>query len=261
MRDDGKLEQRIVELLADSQYAEHPLREALDGLFTRYQDHLTQIERLTSISDGYYSAMREHNQSLTERYSKHLRQLQKIVRISDHYQRMLRTMNEQLRTASTQDPLTGLANRRLMHDRITAEVASAARHQQPFSLVIADIDYFKKINDEHGHDVGDAALVAIAHTLEAGLRAYDVCARWGGEEFMILLPETAGPAALILAERLRAMVESLQDEALPAAIRASISVGVAEHRAGAEMEETFKRADEALYRAKKGGRNRVELAV
>ena len=260
MRDDNKLEEQIASLLSQPEYEGHPLREPLAALFQRYQDNLNQIEKLTSISDGYQSAIRERNHSLADRYRKQLRQLQKIVRISDHYQEMLRELNQALKTASTQDPLTGLSNRRLMLERLNAEVASVERQRPSFSLVAVDIDHFKAVNDQHGHDIGDVALVAIAKVLTETLRAYDVCARWGGEEFMILLPETPGSIAQAISERLREKVETLHHPDLPATLKTSVSIGVAEHIPQSDLAETTKRADSALYAAKRAGRNCVVLA-
>lgn len=260
MRDEGQLEQEIIALLGDPQYDGHPLREALAALFQHYQDQLTNLERLTAISDGYHSALRERNQTLAERYRRQIRQLQKIVRISDHYQGMLREMNEALKVASTQDPLTGLPNRRLMLERLNAEVALAARRGVPFSLALIDIDHFKNINDQFGHDVGDKALVGITRTMTECLRAYDVCARWGGEEFLVLFPETSAAGAKAIAERLRTTIESSALPDLPDEIHTSISVGIAPHEVESSLTETIKRADEALYKAKRAGRNQVVIA-
>ncbi|MBV9865867.1 MAG: biofilm regulation diguanylate cyclase SiaD [Abitibacteriaceae bacterium] len=261
MRDDGQLEHDIAQLLDDPQYAGHPLREALGALLQRYDDQLTQLERLTSISDGYQSVLRARNESLTERYRKQIRQLQKIVRISDHYQKMLQETNEALKVASSQDPLTGLPNRRLMMERLKSEAALVARNKSPFSLALLDIDHFKRINDEYGHDIGDAALTSTARALCAGVRAYDFCARWGGEEFMVLLPETSGESAMEISSRVCMSVSTLQHSSLPADKRISVSIGVAEHAPGSEIAETIKQADLALYKAKHAGRNRVMLAT
>lgn len=260
MRDNRHLEQEIAELLKDPQYQGHPLCEALETLFQRYQDHLNQIERLTSISDSYHAVVRERSQSLDERFRKQMRQLQKIVRISDHYHDMLRESNDALKQASTHDPLTGLPNRRFMYERLNAEAASVDRRRSPFSIAAVDIDHFKTINDECGHAVGDAALVNVANALSETLRVYDVCARWGGEEFLILLPETRGEAALEIASRLRVTVDNLVHSELPEGMKVSISIGIAEHPRDAPYEETIKRADQALYAAKRAGRNRIVLA-
>lgn len=260
MRDDGRLEQEIEELLADARYNGHPLRDALDGLFDRYRDGLTQLERLTNISDGYQSVLRQRNETLATRYRKQIRQLHRIVKISDHYQEMMRETNEKLKIASTQDPLTGLPNRRLMLDRLNAEVALVRRRKQTFSVAIIDADHFKRVNDLYGHDVGDKALIFLARALTAHLRAYDVCSRWGGEEFLILLPETTGEVGAEIANRLRLGVANLHPEELPAELTLSISAGVAEFSPESSLEETIKRADDSLYEAKRNGRNRVVLA-
>lgn len=262
MRDEGQLENEIQSLLDDPQYEGHPLREALGALFQQHKDQITDLERLTAISDGYHSALRERNQSLAERYRKQIRQLQKIVRISDHYHEMLRDMNETLKVASTHDPLTGLPNRRLMMERLASQVGLAARRQVPFSVAVADIDFFKRINDVFGHDVGDRVLVGIAQAMNSTLRAYDVCARWGGEEFLILLPETTEPGALAIAERLRVTVAEFKFNIAEAEnpIQTTVSVGVATHQLYATLNETIKRADQALYQAKDLGRNRVVVA-
>jgi diguanylate cyclase (GGDEF)-like protein len=166
-------------------------------------------------------------------------------------------LNEALRIASTQDPLTGLPNRRLMMDRLNGETAKVDRGHKVFSLALIDADHFKQINDRFGHDIGDKALVAIAEALGRSLRPYDLASRWGGEEFLVLLPETTGEQAREVANRLRTATESCTDEQLPDDLEISVSIGVAEHHPSAPWDETVKRADNALYAAKRGGRNRV----
>lgn len=260
MRQDIHQEDRIAELLADEQYVGHPLREALAELFKEYRDNLSQIEKLTSISDGYQSVLHERNHSLIERYRRQLRQLSKIMRISDQYQGVLQGVNEDLRIASLQDQLTELPNRRMMLDRLEDEEAAVTRGRDTFSLAVIDIDHFKVVNDEYGHDVGDKALVLVADKLSSTLRTYDICARWGGEEFLALLPETRLKAAGEVAERLRAAIQSLECDTLPAPMQFTISIGLAEHDLSNSFSETLKRADRALYEAKKQGRNCIAFA-
>jgi diguanylate cyclase (GGDEF)-like protein len=255
MRDEGLLEDEISRLLEAPEYDGHPMRDAQAALCDRYRDKLSNLERLTSLSDGYQSVLRDRNQSLADRYRKQIRQLQKIVRISDHYQQMLHDVNESLHIASTQDPLTGLPNRRLMLDRLNSEAALVERQKTTFCLALIDIDHFKQINDQFGHDVGDAVLVDIARTLAAGLRAYDICARWGGEEFMVLLPETTGPSSVEIAQRLQEHVNMMHHDRLPKGQRPSVSVGLAECNSTSSLADTIKRADMALYEAKCAGRN------
>lgn len=260
MRDESQLEKRIEELLADPQYHGHPLQLALGELLQRQHEQVDQLERLTSISDGYQVVLQQRHQTLAQRHQKQLRQLQKIVRISDQYQGMLRDMNESLKIASTQDPLTGLFNRRLMLERLGSEAALAKRRQTTFSLALLDADHFKRINDTYGHDVGDTVLTHIARTITEELRAYDICARWGGEEFLVLLPETGGEVATEIANRLRLAIYALRVTGLDANDHFSVSVGVARHDIEADVNETIKRADLALYEAKHRGRNLVVLA-
>jgi diguanylate cyclase (GGDEF)-like protein len=203
--------------------------------------------------------LRASNQSLNERYCQQIRQLQKIIRISDHYQLMLQETNEKLAIASTQDALTSLPNRRFMQERLDAETAKVQRSKKTFSLALIDIDHFKLINDEWGHAVGDTALVCLADELKHRLRIYDVCARWGGEEFLILLPDTSGEAAVEIANRLREYTDAISSSELPESVRLSISIGVASHSRDEEWDTTLKNADDALYQAKHSGRNRVAL--
>ena len=251
------LDAEIDELLADPQYEDHPLRAALEQLYQRQQDQIGQLERLTSISDGYQSVLNKRYQTLTERHEKQMRQLQKIVKISDHYQQMLQELNDTLRIASTQDTLTGLFNRRFMLDRLQNEAALTKRRNNTFSLLLVDVDHFKKINDNFGHDAGDKALVAIANALTLALRASDVCARWGGEEFLILLLDTNEADSVEIANRLRRAVCTLSFPEVAPDIHITVSIGLAEHRANNSLEAAIKRADVALYAAKAGGRNRV----
>lgn len=259
MRKD-QLEQDIAALLEDPQYAGHPLREALAALDGRYRDNIVQIEKLTSIADGFQMVARQKDQSVAERYRKQIRQMQKIARIADHYQGMLRSSNELLKAASTHDHLTGLPNRRLMIERLTSEESSVDRRRPPFSVALIDIDHFKKINDDYGHDAGDSLLITISNALSDSLRDSDLCARWGGEEFLVLLPETTGEGAHTIADRLRVDIAALRTADIPAEIQTTVSIGLAEHRPATPYTETIKRADQALYEAKRSGRNRIGLA-
>ena len=214
-------------------------------------------ERWANISDGYQTVMRQRNASLAERYRKQIRQLNRIVYISDRYQDMQRELNEALRIASTHDPLTELPNRRLILDRLKSEKAFVERGRATFSLALIDIDRFKLINDQAGHDGGDAVLVRVAQALLKDLRAYDVCARWGGEEFLVLLPEISQSTALHITDRLRTVIYDLIHPELSDSTHVSISAGLTEFVPGEYLDETIKRADIALYEAKAQGRNRV----
>jgi diguanylate cyclase (GGDEF)-like protein len=155
------------------------------------------------------------------------------------------------------DPLTQLPNRRSLEASLSAKVREVERYHRPLSLILLDVDHFKAVNDTHGHAVGDAILVALADVMGAMLRSSDMCARWGGEEFVLVCPETDLEGARVVAERLRDEVERRE---LVAGVRITISLGVAVFRSGDDVGRLFERADAALYEAKRSGRNRAVAA-
>jgi diguanylate cyclase (GGDEF)-like protein len=172
--------------------------------------------------------------------------------------------NERLRVElefmATRDPMTGLLNRRAFFARAAVEWARAVRSGRPLAVITADIDFFKKVNDTHGHHVGDLVIKDFGRRAEHMLRVPDILARFGGEEFVILLPETDRDSALHVAERIRQEVGMHRDKALPPY---TASLGVAlltqgQQSPAADIEALIVQADAALYRAKQGGRNRVE---
>lgn len=173
----------------------------------------------------------------------------------------LKRSNEMLRTLSITDPLTHLHNRRHLMEMVDKEFQRSSRKGAPLSLVILDIDYFKKINDTYGHQEGDRVLTILADIVRRRLRSYDLAARYGGEEFVLLLPETPVHEALSIAERLRLEVQEHVFEGSLAGLVITISLGVATYPSSRveSIDSLFRQADEALYRAKQGGRNRVEL--
>ncbi|MCW2246723.1 two-component system chemotaxis response regulator CheY [Azospirillum fermentarium] len=174
----------------------------------------------------------------------------------------IRAMHEQLLHLALTDGLTGILNRRAFLDRADQELARARRTKRPLGLVMADIDHFKRINDTHGHAAGDAALKRFVTGCKVNLRVSDVLGRLGGEEFAILLPESDRAGCVITAERLRKAVERLDLEFEGARIPITASFGItalALNEEGESITAALQRADHALYRAKEGGRNRVEL--
>jgi diguanylate cyclase (GGDEF)-like protein len=166
---------------------------------------------------------------------------------------------ETIRTLATIDELTALANRRHMNELLHAE---ERRHPPGARSCVAllDIDFFKQVNDRHGHALGDAVLREFASAARGALRANDTLARWGGEEFLLLLPDAAPHAARQVLERMADHVHALQVEGLDPARRISFSAGLAERRAGEPFTDAISRADKALYRAKAAGRDRIEVA-
>jgi diguanylate cyclase (GGDEF)-like protein len=158
---------------------------------------------------------------------------------------------ETLHRISTMDGLTNVANRRLFDDTLSLEWRRAARTRLPLSLLIVDIDHFKRFNDRHGHQAGDECLRLVAQTLQSAVhRAADLVARYGGEEFAVLLPDTPSEHAHQLAEQIRAGVEALGRDV-------TVSIGVTTCVASGEVAEFVGAADAALYEAKRAGRNRV----
>ncbi|MBP6598435.1 MAG: biofilm regulation diguanylate cyclase SiaD [Giesbergeria sp.] len=254
---EAELIQCIEALLADPAHQGHVLREPLAQLLACNQVHQTQLRRLIRISDGYHILSRRHHETLESQYERQLRRLEKLARISDRYQNSLRELSETLKQASLQDALTGLGNRRFLMDRLTQEAERANRKQSPFSLGILDVDWFKTINDRFGHEAGDTALCAIAQAITRGLREYDVCGRWGGEEFLILLPETPMEFARQVAQRVCDEIKATRFEFMDERITASLGLSV--YCPGERFSDTLKRADAALLRAKANGRNRIEM--
>ena len=155
------------------------------------------------------------------------------------------------------DPLTGALNWRSMEEAALRETARSQRYGNALSIILIDIDNFKHLNDTRGHAAGDCALQALVRRLNCMLRQQDSLARMGGEEFAILLPDTAGSAALNLAERLRQAVADLEVPFATGPVRMSICAGVAELHPSRGWEEMMRRADSAMYAAKRRGRNRV----
>ncbi|WP_404361718.1 GGDEF domain-containing protein [Marinobacter sp.] len=166
------------------------------------------------------------------------------------------------------DALTGIYNRRRLFEVIAEESNRYGRCPGSFSLCLLDIDHFKDVNDTHGHQAGDAILRSVAQCVAKGLRVIDCFGRYGGEEFLIILPQTPIEGALIKAERVRECIEGISFDDISGSLRVTVSIGVAEFQRGEDPDQTLARADQALYEAKHKGRNQVvthdshgELAV
>jgi diguanylate cyclase (GGDEF)-like protein/PAS domain S-box-containing protein len=170
--------------------------------------------------------------------------------------------SELLSKLAAMDPLTELLNRRKIEMELDLELKKSRRLGLPLSLIFCDLDYFKNINDQYGHPVGDEVLKGVSRHLQAGIREYDRAARYGGEEFLIMLPQTKAEIAVEIAERLRLSIERWRlihrEKLWP--FKVTISLGVAELNRDESMVSLIDRADKALYRAKQGGRNAVYLS-
>jgi diguanylate cyclase (GGDEF)-like protein len=176
-------------------------------------------------------------------------------------------MHAQLVAKSRIDTKTGLLNAATWESEADAEIARAVRTRSPLSVALVDIDHFKAVNDTHGHLMGDKALLAVTDALREQLRSYDLAGRFGGEEFVILLPQTNEANALGTAERLRAHIAEMSipvegGTTSPACIRLTVSIGVAAlGDVGTELTDLLAAADAALYHAKRTGRNRIHAAT
>lgn len=166
--------------------------------------------------------------------------------------------NTYLQSMASTDPLTGVANRRRLAQRAAEEISRARRSNQAVTLAMIDLDHFKNLNDTHGHEAGDRALCAVAATCVEALRGVDLVSRTGGEEFVVLMPETTLERGIEVAERLRHAISQIALPVSGGCLTLSASFGVATLRPGeTSIDEMLKRADQALYRSKANGRNRV----
>jgi diguanylate cyclase len=194
---------------------------------------------------------------LLKRYEKLDLRMDKIVTISDRYQSQLRDISMRMDFMARTDALTDLPNRRDMIDRLDSEVRRFERYGTEFSVILFDIDDFKHVNDSWGHDVGDRVLRNVALVFLRELRNTDSCARWGGEEFLVLCPETTKAEAILVGEKCRRAIEVARVELAEGAVGVTLSGGIAAMESGLDRDGLIKRADEGLYRAKSAGKNLI----
>ncbi|WP_221632744.1 diguanylate cyclase [Delftia sp. HK171] len=184
----------------------------------------------------------------------------RVRSLHSHLEKQTQALAEALqvhRALASRDTLTGLLNRRSMLELIELEQRRCLRGQRSMALAVLDLDHFKDINDTHGHAIGDRALQCFAHTVRHTVRGGDVLARWGGEEFVLLLCDVDTGAAHNLLERIGKAVAEMEITEAPPSLRVTVSIGLTPHVAGESIDVTLERADRALYEAKRAGRNRV----
>ncbi len=243
LRDQVSDLQNSVQEAADLESLKQALEQRLEGLLQSVSKH--QRQRDTSEED-----VAERLQGLVKR----------VAEMEAEAQQFRQHIEEQ-RQKSLLDPLTGLPNRAAWSERLDLEVARRQRYGGQLLLAVLDIDHFKRINDGYGHLAGDRVLKIIAGELNRRLRKTDFIARFGGEEFVLLIPATPMEGGLQLLETLRAAIEACPFHFKGEPVTITLSAGIAEFRNDEAAEVTFERADQALYRAKGAGRNRVEQAV
>jgi diguanylate cyclase (GGDEF)-like protein len=202
-----------------------------------------------------FNAMADRIRDLVENLERNVRQRTNELAAKN---KELDEKNHALEILSMTDRLTGLSNRRKIEQSLQAELLRAKRYGKPYAVILLDVDRFKRVNDTFGHPAGDAVLVRLAGILSSLIRETDTAGRYGGEEFIVVCPETGLSVAVALAERLR---QAIADTVFPPVGDMSASFGVTAYRPEDEVHSLVKRADLALYKAKQGGRNRVETVV
>ena len=240
------------------------LREHVDGLQNSVQDavDLNSLKHLLENRlEGLLGTMDQHQQQRTAReqeVSAHLQGLAERIASMEQQAQGYREHLEEQRQKALIDPLTGLPNRAAWGERLQHEVEQWQAHGKPLLIAMLDLDHFKRINDGYGHLAGDKVLKIIATQLRKHLRPIDFIARFGGEEFVLLMPDTPLAAGLDLIEKLRAAIEACPFHFKGEPVTITTSIGVSAFRTGDRSDHVLKRADEALYRAKRRGRNAVE---
>lgn len=197
-----------------------------------------------------------HFKLLLENHKKLARHAEHLAHENGVLNTRLAELDRSLNLATRTDPMTGLSNRFHMKEMVEQEYSRAKRHNRTFSIVLADIDDFGKINEAYGSNAGDDVLVEISRVFQGCTRSEDVCARWGGEAFLFLLPETAIDGALAVAQKIHESVAMTEFRACKPGIRITISIGLSEYKPDRTLLECVNRAEHALQQAKKAGKNR-----
>jgi len=222
-----------------------------------------QQEERIALADESGGAATARLRALMEQRTQELRsanrELRRALREIARKNKALTTLNESLRIQSTTDALTGLYNRREFLNRIRTEWGRFKRYGRPLSLIMLDIDHFKRINDTYGHECGDMVLRELGHLISRHKRAQDLCCRYGGEEFMVVLTETTMDDAFHVAEGLRRLIgeHAFAYDGQPIQVHVSLGVSGAAEQLPADVETFINMADKAMYRAKREGRDRT----
>lgn len=205
------------------------------------------IRQLAELSQMIY----ERNRAMAEREA--------LLKKERQLTADLNSINESLRILATMDSLTGVFNRRTILESLEKELHRSHRYEKVFGIIIMDIDFFKMINDTYGHQTGDQVLRSVCDNIRENIRVNDVIGRYGGEEFLIIMPETDNDHAAIAAEKLRSAVESMSVSQESVHVKVTASFGVSSYRPDDDTKMIIARADKAVYESKKNGRNRVTV--
>ena len=222
-------------------------------------ENIAQLDNIDEITEKLSQLSRDLKSTIVKvkrEINKTRKELEKSAQTINHLKEEL----EKLKEKTIIDELTQILNRRGIMEFLTREYARSKRFKSPLSVLMIDIDDFKKVNDTYGHTVGDKVLKTIAQILKTKLRATDVVGRYGGEEFLVVLPETDLQAALTVAEKLRTEVAKKAFKYKDQVFKVTISLGAAQLKEGESIEELINRADQALYTSKRSGKNRTTLA-
>lgn len=232
----------------------------------RVQEYLAILLFSSLALAALLQELRDRNASLQAREHELRESQQAIWQLNLELESRVRARTEELQTANrllealaSVDPLTGASNRRHFLEIARIEVDRALRLGTPIAAIMLDLDHFKRVNDVHGHEAGDRVLQTFANAMHAALRSSDIFARLGGEEFMMLLPGQGQADACALAERLRALTESLECRECPEGVTVSIGVASLGMHGARDLNSLMRQADRALYVSKRAGRNRVSV--
>lgn len=223
-------------------------------------DHSAHFEQLVSGGGQDGNPLMPEYRLLYEEYSALKQRATLLEREKKSLITQLGEMDRSLELATRVDPMTGLANRRDIMEKMERELSRSERHGRTFSVMLVDLDNFKQINEKYGFNDGDDVLVEVARVLIGCVRNEDVCARWGGEEFLILLTETNIDGAMALASKILGSISMTEFKVNRPGIRITASIGLCEYCPGQSIFESVSRADQALRQAKQAGKNRFAIA-
>jgi diguanylate cyclase (GGDEF)-like protein len=246
---------------------EDDFEQCLDSVANKTIELLSFFEIGKGDMKPYSEVLQEANDALGKlnlSYAHVVIELRQAKERSDSFALELKKVNEQLKERAYRDELTGLYNHRYFHELMETELKRARQHQHAISLIMLDIDNFKYINDTYGHPQGDEVLRFVSAVLKQSIRTCDIVSRYGGEEFMIVMPETDMKSAVNIAERVRRGVESQKVNIRGNSIKVTVSLGATTFdslKAAEDKSTIITAADNALYDAKRNGKNRISVAA